>query len=89
MRLKNGYRLRQLGDNFIVTSQTAELVDFRHMITLNSSAAFLWRKLAGMEFTVRDMAAMLQSEYDVEPDRALSDSAALAEKWLEAGLCEK
>ena len=58
----------------------------RRMIRLNSSAAFLWRSVAGKAFTEADLAALLQAEYDVDAETASADAHNVALEWQGAGL---
>ena len=89
MRLKEGFRLRPLGREFILTAEDTRLVNFNRMIALNASAAFLWRSAAGKDFTSADLADMLVNEYGIDMDRALADSEAIVAKWSESGLIQQ
>lgn len=88
MRLKEGFRMRTLGRDVILTAEGLNSVNFNKMISLNSSAAYLWERVAGREFTPEDLAEMLMEKYDVDRDTALKDSRAVAESWIEAGIAE-
>ncbi|MBO4447527.1 MAG: PqqD family protein [Bacteroidales bacterium] len=86
MKTVEGFRLRPLGAEFIVTGEGIEHVNFNKMISLNESAAYLWREVEGKEFDVQMLADLLVQRYDVGMDRALPDSEAIAKKWIEAGI---
>ena len=65
MKLKEGFVLRNVaGEN--VALPAAGMLDFNGMITLNETAAFLW-KLLEQETDEDAMTAALLAEYDVEP----------------------
>lgn len=85
MKIKEGFLLRQVGDNHVVVPLGAQTVDFRCIITLNAVGAFLWEKMT-TDFTVADMVTALLAEYDVTADVATADVerfvAALREKDL-------
>lgn len=85
MKIKEGFLLRQVGDNHIVVPVGAQTVDFRCMITLNEVGAFLWQKMAA-DCTVTDLVDAILAEYDVTADVATADVerfvAALREKSL-------
>ena len=85
MKIKEGFLLRQVGDNQIVVPVGAQSVDFRCIITLNELGAFLWQKL-GEDCTVADLVEAILSEYDVTAAIATADVerfvAALREKNL-------
>lgn len=89
MKILEGFRLRKLGNEHIIIGEGLQQVNFNKMVSLNETAAFLWHKLEGLDFTVEDMADLLCGEYEVDREVALKDAASLAEKWLEAGLITK
>ena len=88
MRLKEGFVLRELGDEHIVIGEGLT-VDFQRLVSLNSSAAFLWRGVEGREFGVDDLTALLLDEYEVGLDEAAAAACDIARDWLEAGLAEE
>lgn len=87
MKVKEGFRLRPLGKEYIITGEGVAQIDFNKMIVLNESAAFLWKGVGdGRDFTVEDLASMLVDCYGIDMDTASRDSAAIAQKWIEAGI---
>ena len=89
MKTKKGFRLRTLGKDNILTAEGIEVVDFNRMIVLNSSAAFLWKKVEGTEFTVEKLSELLIGEYGIPEERALKDAESLIKDWIEAGVVEQ
>lgn len=89
MKIKDGFKLRTLGTEYIVTAEGEKQINFNKIISLNSSAAFLWKNIEGRDFTAADLADLLTGEYDVDRERALEDSKTIAAKWIEAGIVEK
>ena len=87
MHLKEGFILRELGDEHIVIGE-GETVDFQRLVSLNASAAYLWRSIEGREFEVADLTALLLEEYEVDPPEAAEAAEDIARAWLEAGLAE-
>lgn len=87
MKAKSGFNIRTVcGENMIV-AEGKENIDFSNIISMNESSAFLWKKLQHREsFSVNDMAALLQEEYDVDQATAIKDSQDLAKKWSDAGI---
>ena len=55
---------------------------------MNATAAFLWESLEGKDFTVQDVKQLLLDEYGIDEEIAARDSAAIVDKWKEAGLIE-
>ncbi len=88
MKIKTGFRMRPLGDSFIVTGEGIEQINFNKMISMNATAAFLWESLEGKDFTVQDVKQLLLDEYGIDEEIAARDSAAIVDKWKEAGLVE-
>lgn len=84
MKLKEGFRLRPLGREFIVVAEGMQQVNFNKMIALNATAAYLWKNVEGKDFTIQDLADLLTAEYEVDAQTALKDSETIAQKWLEA-----
>lgn len=88
MRIKDGFVLREMCGENIVTGEGLEHINFNKLISLNSTAAFLWKALEGKEFTAEDMAQHLVDEYGIGMELALTDSEKLIQAWIEAGIAE-
>lgn len=89
MKIKEGFRMRKLGREHIVVAEGLSQVNFNKMISLNSSAAFLWESVMGKEFSADDLAALLVEQYGIDNELALHDSEAIAKAWIEAGIVEE
>ena len=89
MRLKKGFVLREVCGEKIIVGEGAETVDFGKMISLNDTAAVLWKKAEELgDFTVDELADALTEVYEVNHEQAVSDVQKLTEGWKEAGLVE-
>ena len=88
MKTKEGFVLREMCGENIITGEGLEHINFNKLISLNSTAAFLWNAVVGKEFTVESMAQLLVDEYGIDMELALTDSAALCQSWIEAGIAE-
>ena len=88
MKIKKGFVLREMCGENIVTAEGLEHINFNKLISLNSTAAFLWNKVAGQEFTAEEMAKYLVEEYQIDMELALKDSEALCQAWINAGIAE-
>ena len=86
MRTKKGFRLRELGGDYILIGESAELIDFNHIITFNEAAAYLWQNVQGKDFDVETLTQLLLDEYDVTEDIAREDAQATMDDWLEIGI---
>lgn len=88
MKIKEGFELRTICGENIVVAKGIQNIDFNKIISLNESAAYLWRELQGKDFEAWDMAKLLRQEYEVEEATALADAQELAKAWLKAELIE-
>ena len=88
MKIKDGFILREMCGEFIVAAEGIEHINFNKLISLNSTAAFLWKALVEKEFTAEEMAQLLVDEYEIDMELALTDSKKLMVSWVEAGIAE-
>ena len=88
MKTKPGFILREMCGENIITGEGLEHINFNKLISLNSTAAFLWNKVADKEFTAEEMAQHLVEEYQIDMELALKDSEALCQAWINAGVAE-
>ena len=86
MKTIPGFTLRPLGKEFIITAESIKQINFNKMISLNESAAYLWKSVDGKYFNAEDLADLLVERYEIDRETALRDSKAIAAKWLEAGI---
>ncbi len=86
MKTVPGFTLRPLGKEFIITAESIKQINFNRMISLNESAAYLWKSVDGKDFTTEELADLLCERYEVDRETALKDSEAIVAKWLEAGI---
>lgn len=80
MRIKEGFVLREIAGEKIVSGEGLNQINFNKMITLNPTAAYLWENILGKEFDNEMLAALLVEKYDVDYDTALKDATALSQK---------
>ena len=88
MRIKENFVLREIAGEYIVTAEGLENINFNKLISLNSSAAFLFKGLSGKEFEVEDATKMLIEEYQIDETLAMKDSEAICKAWKEIGIVE-
>ncbi len=89
MRLKKGFVLRDVCNQKIVAAEGLENINFNKLLSLNSSAAFLWEEVEGKDFTVQDLADALVREYGIDGQLALTDSQRLLDSWRETGVLDE
>lgn len=87
MKVIEGLKMRPLGKEFIIVGEGAAQVNFNKMISMNSTAAFLWKTVEGRDsFSVEDLTRLLLDEYEVDEATASADAKAIAGKWVEIGI---
>ncbi len=80
--------MRSLLKEHIITAEDGCNVDFNKVISLSSTASYLWEKIAGIEFDENKLVEMLLEEYDVERNVAEADVSNFVVSMRNAGLIE-
>ena len=88
MKIKQQYQVRSIAGENVVILQGRYGADLTRIITLNDSALLLWNEVAGRDFSVADIVAILQEHYDVDAATAQRDSELWVAKMKECGLIE-
>ena len=86
MKIVDGFRLRDVMGQATVIGEGVNQVNFNKLITLNASAAYLWRQVEDKEFDVETLKDLLVSKYGIDAQLAQSDAEAIANKWINAGI---
>lgn len=87
MKIKQGFVLRKVAENYIVVPVGEMAKKFNGVIKLNESSAFMWKKLEqGIEFN--DLVKALTEEYDVDTTRAENDAKAFTDALRQANVAE-
>ncbi len=85
IRIKDGFVLRKVADNYLVVAVGGAVKDFNGIINLNETGAFLWEILA-KGATEEETVKKLTEEYDVTEETAKADVAKFIEKLKSANL---
>ena len=89
MKQKQGFVLRDVCGETVIVGEGAGTINFGKLISLNETAAMIWRKATELgDFTAEQLAEALCEEYDVDYDRALEDVRHLLKNWQDTGLLE-
>ncbi len=88
MRIKEGYKVREIAGEYIIINQGTAGVDFTKVISLNSTSKFLFEAFSGKEFTVEDVADELVGKYGIGPELAAADAQKWADGMAEADVLE-
>lgn len=89
MQTIEGFKLRKLGNEYILIGESMALINFNKMITLNETAAFLWQQAETLTaqngaFTPAELCHALCAEYDVSPEQAMTDVSETLASWSAA-----
>ncbi|MGI6243813.1 MAG: PqqD family protein [Prevotella sp.] len=94
MKAKKGFNLRNVCGQNLIVAEGKENMDFSNIISMNESSALLWERIQDKDFTIEDLAQILQDEYQIDEntplprEQALQDAATVAGQWKEAGILE-
>jgi len=88
MKIKKGYRLRPLGKEYILVAEGLEALDANTMVSMNATAAFLWKSVEDKAFNAETLVQLLLDGYDVDRETAEKDVKVLLETWNKAGAIE-
>ena len=88
MKIKEGFILRSICGQSVISGEGVANVNFSKLVSLNETAAFLFEKVLGIEFTPETMADFLTEAYEVDRGTALADCEALCSQWKEIGILE-
>jgi hypothetical protein len=81
--------LRQVCGENVIVGEGLDAINFGKMLALNETAAWLWQQAQAMgEFTIEALADKLCDEYEVTPDEARRDVAAIIDEWKAVNVVE-
>ena len=82
--------LREVCGEKVIVGEGLQTINFGKLISLNETAAWLWKKGAELgDFTAEELADALCQEYEVDKARALADVQQILKTWQETGLIER
>jgi len=89
MKIKKGFVLRTVCGENVIVGEGLDAINFGRMLSLNETAAFLWKKAMEYgDFTADNLADALCQEYDVEKAQALKDVKETLDNWTKLGVVE-
>lgn len=87
MRRRDGFVLQQIGGESLLVPVGARVMDVNGLVTLNGTAAFLWR-LLGEPRSSDELASAVSEAYDVDLSTARQDVRAFLESISAMGLLQ-
>lgn len=88
MKIKDGFELKDICGENIIISHGKENINFTKIITLNESAALIWNKVIGKDFSIEDMVQAIINEYEIDEATARKDCENIASEWKKVGFIE-
>ena len=85
MKIKNGFVLRKIADQYMAVPVGARAKELHGMIGLNETAAFIWERLSSGQ-TRDEIVKSLCEEYDVLEDVAAESVERFIEKLRTEGM---
>ena len=86
MKKTDGFTMRRLGQDAMIVAESVDLIDFDRIVSLNTSAAYIWESIPDSDFTIRTITDLLLRRYDVEEEVARKDAEELVDIWVKAGI---
>lgn len=88
MKIKDGFKIREVCGYNVVMATGLQHKNFNKMLNLNETAAYLWKAVQGIDFTEETLVELLTAEYEVSAETALADARKLIDDWKNAGVLE-
>ncbi len=87
MKIKAGFILRRVADQWVVVPIGERVVEVNGILTLSESGAFLWKFLE-TGATEEELVSKILGEYSVDEDTARKDVSAFIETVQTKGLID-
>ncbi len=85
MKIKDGFVLRNICGEYVVVAIGKQTLDFKGLIKLNETGAFLWEQLQN-DCTAEQLETAMLAEYDVDAATAKADIDAFIDALTKAAL---
>jgi hypothetical protein len=90
MKIKSGYKIRDIVGEKVVILQGKAGADMTQLLSFNSSAEWLYGQLRERDdFDLADVVALLVERYDIDSETATRDAEKWVEHLTEFGIIEK
>lgn len=89
MKIKSGYKIRNIAGESVIVSIGQLNVNLTKVISLNPTSVWLWERLGQDDFDAAKVASLLVDNYEVDHERALADAQDWIATLTKAGLTEE
>lgn len=87
MKIKDGFMLRQFGDNYIVVAVGDDAENFNKLITLNSAGAFIYNFMEN-DVTYEEIVSAVLDKYEADRETVENDINKFLADGKKAGLID-
>lgn len=87
MKIREGFMLRQVADNYVIVPVGKATYEFNGMIKINETGAFIWECLKE-DLSLEALVDLLVKEYDVTREVATNDLSFFINELEKAHLIE-
>ncbi len=88
MRARDGFVLRNIMGDYVLSPTGSRIREFQATIVMNELSSFVWNKLQE-NVTRDDLMNAILDEYDVDQETAAKDLDSLLTKFREYGIIEE
>ncbi len=88
MKVKTGFALHTLGNEYVVVPVGERTKDFHGMVRMNKSGAFLWEQMKG-DFTKENLVNALLDHYEITNEVAEKTVETFITKLMAGGMLEE
>ncbi len=88
MKIKEGFMLRNFGEDYIVVAVGDDADNFNKLITLNNVGAFIYEQL-NQDITFEEICKRVLDKYDIDSNTAQTDVKAFLDNVRKAGLLDE
>lgn len=89
MKINSTFKLREIAGETIVVNQGEVDRDLTKIISLNSTAKYLFETFQNRDFSLEEVAEELVTRYGIEREQAENDAALWAEALVKCGVISK
>lgn len=73
MKIKSGFVMEKVGGAYLAVATGARASEFKALVRLNGTGAFLWNQLSEGDKTKEELVEALLNEYEVDESVARAD----------------
>ena len=88
MKIKKGFKLKNISGRQTVVADRRTVKDFNSHIILNESAVILWEMLASGEYTKEELTAQLNENMKISKTQALGNVKVFIKTLMDNGILE-